>query len=141
LKLCVTQLVTVLKEVYFLESREYENVPSQALELYSRRDELRKYVINLNQTVYYYNKIRETVLEVEYPLIESQLTDIDRKLLQAENSLTWNSEGTAATQKKRFMWSSKLQFDFDLIAIQLSKVTKVTVTSPTSRSHASLFST
>jgi len=92
----VAQLVAVLKEVHYLQSREYENIPDRAVELYSRRDELRKYVINLDLTVHFYNKIRQTVLEVEYPLIENQLNDIDEKLLQAENSLTWNSEGTAA---------------------------------------------
>jgi len=89
------QLVAVLKEVHYLEGRAYENVPERAVELYSRRDELRKYVINLDLTIHLYNKIRQTVLEVEYPLVENQLNNIDDKLLQAENSLTWNSEGTA----------------------------------------------
>ena len=89
----VTQLVAVLKEVHFLQSRAYENIPGGALELYSRREELRKYAINLHLTVHFYNKIRQTVLEVEYPLIENQLNNIDEKLLQAENCLTWNSEG------------------------------------------------
>jgi len=51
------------------------------------------YVINLELSVHYYNRIRETVLEVEYPLIEDQLSDIDKKLTHAENSLTWNSPG------------------------------------------------
>ena len=91
------QLVAVLKEVHYMESRAYENVPSGALELYARRDELRKYVINLELAVHFYNRIRRTVLEVEYPLIENQLSDIDNKLLQAENSFTWNSPGTAVT--------------------------------------------
>ena len=86
--------MAVLKEVNYMESRSYENIPAGALELYSRRDELRKYVINLNLSVHFYNRIRQTVLEVEYPLIEKQLIDIDSKLLQAENSLTWNSQGT-----------------------------------------------
>jgi len=83
----------VLKEVHYIESRHYENVPAEATQLYSRRDELRKYVINLELLIYFYNKIRQTVLEVEYPLIEGRLSDIDEKLLQAENSLTWNSPG------------------------------------------------
>jgi len=97
LKLFVSQLVAVLKEVHYLQSRAYENIPDRAVELYSRRDELRKYVINLDLTVHFYNKIRQTVLEVEYPLVENQLNNIDEKLLQAENSLTWNSEGTVVT--------------------------------------------
>jgi len=89
----VAQLVAVLKEVHYLQSRSFENVPDRAVELHSRRDELRKYVINLDLIVHFYNKVRQTVLEVEYPLIENQLNDIDSKLQQAENSLTWNSDG------------------------------------------------
>jgi len=89
----VRQLVAVLKEVNYLQSRSFENVPDRAIELHSRRDELRKYVINLDLIVHFYNKIRQTVLEVEYPLVENQLNGIDDKLQQAENSLTWNSEG------------------------------------------------
>ena len=77
-----------------MKSRDYENVPDGALELYERRDELRKFVINLELTVHFYNRIRRTVLEVEYPLVEDQLIDIDKKLSHAENSLTWNSPGT-----------------------------------------------
>ena len=97
----MVQLVAVLKEVDFLQSREYENIPGGALELYARRDELRKYVINLDLTVHFYNKIRQTVLEVEYPLIENQLSDIDNKLLQAENSLTWNDAGITVLSNQR----------------------------------------
>jgi len=91
------QLVAVLKEVHYMKSRDYENVPDGALELYERRDELRKFVINLELTVHFYNRIRRTVLEVEYPLVEDQLIDIDKKLSHAENSLTWNSPGTTLT--------------------------------------------
>jgi len=97
LKLRAAQLVAVLKEVHYLQSRTYDNIPAGACELYLRRDELRKYVINLDLIVHFYNKIRQTVLEVEYPLVENQLSDIDHKLLQAENSLTWNSTGTDVT--------------------------------------------
>ena len=47
------QLVAVLREVHYMESRSYENVPAGALELYARRDELRNYVINLELSVLY----------------------------------------------------------------------------------------
>lgn len=103
--------MAVLKEVHFLQSREYENVPEGALELYSRRNELRKYVIDLDLTIYFYNKIRQTVLEVEYPLIENQLNEIDHKLLRAENSLTWNSEGTVIRRSVRRMTTIQPQND------------------------------
>ena len=37
--------------------------------------------------------VRDTVIEVEYPLIESQLKDIDQQLEKALTSLNWTSEG------------------------------------------------
>lgn len=116
----------MLKEVHYLQSRAYENIPPGALDLYARRDQLRKYVINLDLTIYYYNKIRQTVLEVEYPLIENQLSDIDKKLLRAENSLTWNSEGQlsiilspivmSSIQIRQVMYNSKMSFCFSKMA-------------------------
>ena len=38
-------------------------------------------------------QVRKTVLEVEYPLIEGQLAEIDQGLEQAEKSLNWENEG------------------------------------------------
>ncbi len=37
--------------------------------------------------------MRETTLEVEFPLIEGQLEEIDVILEKAEKDLTWNSDG------------------------------------------------
>ena len=51
------------------------------------------YVAHLDLTVTWYNEIRETVLEVEYPIIEKQLQAIDTQLLQAEQTLDWQTEG------------------------------------------------
>lgn len=41
----------------------------------------------------WYNKVRETLLDVEFPLVEGQLQEIDGQLQQAETTLNWNSEG------------------------------------------------
>lgn len=48
---------------------------------------------NLDVTVTLYNRVRRTVLEVEYPLIESQLATIDQQLERAIAELNWTSEG------------------------------------------------
>ncbi|XP_071659372.1 dynein axonemal heavy chain 9-like [Patagioenas fasciata] len=40
-----------------------------------------------------YNKVLKTVLEVEYPLIQEQLWDINLKLKKAEETLNWKMEG------------------------------------------------
>ena len=77
----------------YLEVRSEEEIPSAAQQIYSRYDTLWKFTTNLDLTVSLYNKVRTTVLEVEFPLIESQLADIDSKLQQAESTLNWNSDG------------------------------------------------
>ncbi|BFZ02963.1 hypothetical protein BsWGS_06002 [Bradybaena similaris] len=87
------QLVSVLREVKYLEIREQEEVPSSASAMYSKNETFRKYVANLDLTVQWYNKVRTTILEVEYPLIEGQLVDIDRQLQRAEKLLNWESDG------------------------------------------------
>lgn len=87
------QLVAVLREVKYLEIRSEEQVPESATAIYSRYDTLWKYVTNLDLTVSLYNKVRTNVLEVEFPLIEGQVADIDQKLQQAETSLNWNTDG------------------------------------------------
>ncbi|XP_067673689.1 dynein beta chain, ciliary-like [Haliotis asinina] len=87
------QLVAVLREVKYLEIRAEEEIPQSANAMYERNDTFRKYLANLDLTVQWYNKVRSTVLEVEYPLIEGQLNDIDVQLEQAEKTLNWNGDG------------------------------------------------
>ncbi|XP_013068368.2 dynein beta chain, ciliary [Biomphalaria glabrata] len=86
------QLVAVLREVKYLEIRSKEEIPSSAGAMYAKNETFRKFVANLDLTVHWYNKIRETILEVEFPLIENQLADIDQQLEQAEKSLNWENE-------------------------------------------------
>ncbi|XP_070187600.1 dynein beta chain, ciliary-like isoform X2 [Littorina saxatilis] len=87
------QLVAVLREVKYLEIRGSEEIPGSAATIYAKNDMFRKFVANLDLTVQWYNKVRKTVLEVEYPLVESQLDEIDVQLKQAEESLNWENEG------------------------------------------------
>ncbi|XP_076453714.1 LOW QUALITY PROTEIN: dynein beta chain, ciliary-like [Babylonia areolata] len=87
------QLVAVLREVKYLEIRGEEEIPGSAASMYSKNDMFRKYVANLDLTVHWYNKVRNTILEVEFPLIENQLDEIDVQLKQAEDSLNWENQG------------------------------------------------
>ena len=50
---------------------------------------------NLDVTVVLYNQVRETILDVEYPLVESQLARIDQQLVKAVSQLNWTSDGEA----------------------------------------------
>ncbi|KAI7797195.1 putative dynein heavy chain 9, partial [Triplophysa rosa] len=87
------QLVSLLREVKYLEARQAEVIPDTAADIYSNRELLWQYVANLELTANWYNKIMGTVLEVELPLIQDQLRDIDAKLKEAEESLCWTSQG------------------------------------------------
>jgi hypothetical protein len=49
------------------------------------------YIIHIKHVLY--NKVRNTILEVEFPLVEGQLQEIDVQLEQAEKSLNWESDG------------------------------------------------
>uniref|UniRef100_A0A8C3LGS3 Dynein axonemal heavy chain 9 n=1 Tax=Chrysolophus pictus TaxID=9089 RepID=A0A8C3LGS3_CHRPC len=92
----VFQLVSVLREVSYLSGSQMGSIPPTAAEIYSSKESYRQMVANLELMVNRYNKILKTVLEVEYPLIQEQLRDIDFKLKEAEETLNWKMEGELA---------------------------------------------
>ena len=83
----------MLREVKYLEIRAEEKIPDSALAIYQRYDTLWKFVMNLDTTVQLYNKVRNSVLDVEFPLIEDQIADMDNRIMQAETTLNWNTDG------------------------------------------------
>ncbi|XP_009867872.1 PREDICTED: dynein heavy chain 9, axonemal-like, partial [Apaloderma vittatum] len=87
------QLVSVLREVGYLSGNQMGAIPPVAAEIYSSKESYRQMVANLELMVNRYNKVLKTVLEVEYPLIQGQLRDIDLKLKEAEETLSWKMEG------------------------------------------------
>uniref|UniRef100_A0A803T0L9 Dynein axonemal heavy chain 17 n=1 Tax=Anolis carolinensis TaxID=28377 RepID=A0A803T0L9_ANOCA len=87
------QLVSVLREVKYLGTDEFGNIPEMAAAIYSSKESFRQLVANLELMVTWYNKILSTVLEVEYLLVQSQLQAIDIQLREAEETLNWKSEG------------------------------------------------
>lgn len=52
----------------------------------------KQYVGNLELVVQWYNTVKQTVLEAEYPLIENELRTIDDQLMEAEETFTWQKE-------------------------------------------------
>uniref|UniRef100_A0A671VTJ4 Dynein axonemal heavy chain 17 n=1 Tax=Sparus aurata TaxID=8175 RepID=A0A671VTJ4_SPAAU len=86
------QLASVLREVKYLEARQTEAIPETAVQIYTTRGQLWQYVTNLELTVGRYNKVMQSVLDVEQPLVQGQLRDIDAQLKKAEESLNWNSQ-------------------------------------------------
>uniref|UniRef100_A0A5G2QUI5 Dynein axonemal heavy chain 17 n=1 Tax=Sus scrofa TaxID=9823 RepID=A0A5G2QUI5_PIG len=86
-------LVAVLREVKYLNFQQQKEVPSSAETLFSQHETFRKFVGNLELIVGWYNEIKTTMMDVEFPLIKSELEAIDVQLLDAERTLFWNSEG------------------------------------------------
>uniref|UniRef100_A0A670JUX8 Dynein axonemal heavy chain 9 n=1 Tax=Podarcis muralis TaxID=64176 RepID=A0A670JUX8_PODMU len=89
----VLQLVSVLREVSYLGPSQTGKIPEAAAEIFSSKESFRKLVANLDLMVTWYNKILLTVLEVEYPLVQDQLQEIDSQLREAEETLNWKTEG------------------------------------------------
>ncbi|XP_043570859.1 dynein axonemal heavy chain 17-like [Chiloscyllium plagiosum] len=87
------KLVAVLREVHYLNIQERTDIPQSGLDVFAMMKTFRNFVDNLDLIVGWYNKIRLTVIDVEYPLISSELAEIDFKLVKAEQNLHWNSEG------------------------------------------------
>ncbi|OAF71285.1 Axonemal beta dynein heavy chain 17 [Intoshia linei] len=87
------KLVAILREVRFLDNNESrDEIPASAKSIFENKEKFRKYVNNLILLVNWYNDVRTTVLEVEFPLIENQLEEIDQQLKPAETELNWKSE-------------------------------------------------
>lgn len=76
-----------------MESRQAEAIPEAAAAIYSSKEILQQYVANLELTASWYNKVIQTVLEVEYPLVQGQIKEIDARVIEAEKSINWRSEG------------------------------------------------
>ncbi|KAM5306863.1 dynein axonemal heavy chain 17 isoform 1-T1 [Glossophaga mutica] len=86
-------LVAVLREVKYLNFQQQKAIPSSAEKLFSQHETFWKFVGNLELIVGWYNEIKTTVMDIELPLITSELAAIDVRLLDAETTLFWNGQG------------------------------------------------
>ena len=93
------KLVALLREVKYLEQQNCPDrlIPESTAGVFQQNETYRKYLQNLDVTVVLYNQVRETIMDVEYALIEEQLKDIDQQLEKAISGLTWTSEGEQHT--------------------------------------------
>ncbi|KAH0627401.1 hypothetical protein JD844_003041 [Phrynosoma platyrhinos] len=87
-----SKLVAVLRDVKYLLLLNQPDIPRSALELYNKRETFTKYIQNLELIAQWYNKVKQTVLEVEYPLIEKEMQIADEQLKEAEEVFTWQEE-------------------------------------------------
>jgi len=75
------------------EVGDSSKIPEDANKMYQENEKFVNYVTNLDYTTKSYNKIRLTILDVEKPLVDKQLEEIDRKLMRAEKELSWSTPG------------------------------------------------
>ncbi|XP_028435224.1 dynein heavy chain 11, axonemal isoform X2 [Perca flavescens] len=83
------KLTEVLKDVKNIQTLGQFKIPAAAMAVFEKRDMFTKYVSSLQLLVQWYNKLKQTVLEVELPLIRAELESIDVQLTGAESDLTW----------------------------------------------------
>ncbi|XP_075070448.1 dynein axonemal heavy chain 11 [Mixophyes fleayi] len=86
------KLVAVLREVKYLQVQDHTDIPKAALGIFEKKEILHKYIGSLDLLVQWYNKLKQTVLEVEYPLIKEDMAAINEQLRDAEVHYTWNRE-------------------------------------------------
>ena len=88
--------MALLREVKYLKQQDSSDrdIPGSAGSVFEQNETYRKYLQNLDVTVTLYNQVRETILDVEYPLIDQQLRDIDQEIQKAMEKLNWTSSGT-----------------------------------------------
>lgn len=77
----------------------------------------RKFLQNLDVTVVLYNHINETILDVEYPLIEGKLRSINEQLEKAISQLNWTSDGTLDSLQSICYHASDAKFVFCIVSI------------------------
>lgn len=77
----------------YLQPTEMKPVPEMAAAMFSSREFYRQLVANLELMASWYNKVIKTLLEVEFPLVEKELQNIDHCLRAAEETLSWKTEG------------------------------------------------
>ncbi|XP_074176492.1 dynein axonemal heavy chain 9-like [Rhinolophus sinicus] len=87
------QLISVMKEMSYLQPRQMKHIPETAAAMFSSREFYRQLVANLELMANWYNKVMKTLLEVEFPLVEKELQNIDLCLRAAEETLNWKTEG------------------------------------------------
>lgn len=77
----------------YLQPTEVKPIPETAAAMFSSREFYRQLVANLELMANWYNKVITTLLEVEFPLVEEELQNIDLCLRAAEETLSWKTEG------------------------------------------------
>ena len=83
-------LICLLREVKYFLMLSIE-VPESATKIFEKNETFRQQTCKLDMIVNTYNKTLETLLDVERPLLQAKMDDIDKFLAKGLKSLTWKS--------------------------------------------------
>uniref|UniRef100_A0A3Q3ETL8 Dynein axonemal heavy chain 11 n=1 Tax=Labrus bergylta TaxID=56723 RepID=A0A3Q3ETL8_9LABR len=83
------KLTEVLKDVKYIQTLSNIKIPAAAMTVFEKRFMFTKYMSSLQLLVQGYNKLKQTVLEVELPLIRAEMESLDVQLKRAESDLMW----------------------------------------------------
>ncbi|KAM6995333.1 dynein axonemal heavy chain 11 [Tautogolabrus adspersus] len=83
------KLTEVLKDVKYIQTLSNTKIPAAAMTVFEKRFMFTKYMSSLQLLVQGYNKLKQTVLEVELPLIRAEMEFVDLQLKRAESDLMW----------------------------------------------------
>jgi len=83
-------LVRLLREVKYYILLDIEVLPS-ALAVYAKAEQYRTQIANLELLVHMYNEMQDTLLDVEKPLIQSEISHIDEVVQKGISDLNWTS--------------------------------------------------
>ena len=88
----------LLRDINYLQIlNSYDNneeklvVPPHALSLFKRRDQFRAQRLKLEAIVSTYNEFTSSMLDVERPIVVSELQQLEYELMRGVNRLNWNS--------------------------------------------------
>jgi dynein heavy chain len=88
-----SELISVIREVKYLELLKGVKVPPEALDLFEKYSEYSNHIISLNYTVDSYNRMFKISTKEELVLISDELGKIDLKLEIGISQLQWKTTG------------------------------------------------
>ncbi|KAI9221923.1 dynein heavy chain and region D6 of dynein motor-domain-containing protein [Blastocladiella britannica] len=107
-------------------SSEYTfQLPDKAENIYKNGETLRAYVEQLNHVTGLYNTVMETALDVERPLIQATIDDIDEFVAVALSTLNWRSDEVGPYIKELAAKVTNLSMTLTLIKSNVTKMADI----------------
>eukprot|EP00842_Homolaphlyctis_polyrhiza_P004027 jgi/Hompol1/4625/HPOL_003762-RA len=118
------KVVALLREVKYFGALSVQPPPA-AVDIYSKAETFRKYIFSLESIANMYNGIRTGVLDVERPLIEDKIKQIDAQIEQGVTSLNWKSENIDAYISEISNTVANLSSILQVMKNNLNQITKI----------------